>query len=127
MWLTARLSPQGELPNETSTAADPFHKFSPAAAHRAAREKSAAAGRVPVLCCCAGFLQDRNKSKWLASLADPWVRLVDKFVGEKVTHSCIILVCLITSCSPNMAVADEMSSPSLTDLMRWLYGRWRCW
>lgn len=31
-----------------------------------------------------GFLQDRNKSKWLASLADPWVRLVDKFVGEKV-------------------------------------------
>lgn len=32
----------------------------------------------------AGFLQDRNKSKWLASLAYPWVQLVDKFVGEKV-------------------------------------------
>ena len=31
-----------------------------------------------------GFLQDRNKSKWLASLAYPWVQLVDKFVGEKV-------------------------------------------
>jgi hypothetical protein len=35
---------------------------------------------------CAGFLQDRNKSKWLASLAYPWVQLVDKFVGEKVSQ-----------------------------------------
>ncbi|KAK9917892.1 hypothetical protein WJX75_009328 [Coccomyxa subellipsoidea] len=31
-----------------------------------------------------GFLEDRNKSKWLASLADPWVRLVDPFIGEAV-------------------------------------------
>ncbi|EIE27591.1 saccharopine dehydrogenase-like protein [Coccomyxa subellipsoidea C-169] len=31
-----------------------------------------------------GFLEDRAKSKWLATLADPWVRLVDPFIGEAV-------------------------------------------
>ncbi|CAL8463528.1 g3062 [Coccomyxa elongata] len=31
-----------------------------------------------------GFLADRNKSKWLAKMADPWVRLVDPFIGEAV-------------------------------------------
>lgn len=30
------------------------------------------------------FLSDRNKSKWLASLAAPWVKFVDQFCGEKV-------------------------------------------
>ncbi|CAK0739628.1 hypothetical protein CVIRNUC_001182 [Coccomyxa viridis] len=31
-----------------------------------------------------GFLEDRAKSKWLAKLSDPWVRLVDPLVGEAV-------------------------------------------
>ncbi|KAK9815837.1 hypothetical protein WJX72_010551 [[Myrmecia] bisecta] len=31
-----------------------------------------------------GFLEDRNKSRALSALANPWVRLVDPLVGERV-------------------------------------------
>ncbi len=38
---------------------------------------------VSVRPCGADFLSDRKKSKWLASLAAPWVKFVDQFCGEK--------------------------------------------
>jgi hypothetical protein len=34
--------------------------------------------------CPPGFLKDRSQVRWLARLSDPWVRLVDKIIGEAV-------------------------------------------
>jgi hypothetical protein len=34
--------------------------------------------------CPPGFLKDRSQVRWLARLSDPWVRIVDKIIGEAV-------------------------------------------
>ncbi|WIA20028.1 hypothetical protein OEZ86_013684 [Tetradesmus obliquus] len=34
--------------------------------------------------CPPQFLQDRSQVRWLARLSDPWVRIVDKIIGEAV-------------------------------------------
>lgn len=37
--------------------------------------------------CPPGFLKDRSQVRWLARLSDPWVRLVDKIIGEAVVSA----------------------------------------